>query len=237
MAEADSVISIVGWLATGGLIAWFTALITLRKDDRVIVIENITKERKEWRIFLRGWCEEVSSLVVSKNWNLDNFLRLRSALITRLNPNDKYDIQLIAIFDKLVKLDNIKFDEKKYEILKDLQHKIGCLLKQDWETVKVETSPFYVYLLSIKKSKRLAMQQKKFYLALKEPYIKEEKNDLDDPWYYYRVNLINFLIISMLAVIAIVGLLEKVKYFLYFPIIFLIGVLIFKCFYQNKHDK
>lgn len=237
MTETDSVASIVGWLATGGLIAWITALLTLRKDDRAVVIDNITKERKEWRIYLRKWCAEVSNLVVKEKWNLDNFLRLRAELITRLNPNDKNDIELISTFDQLRYLDNLKSNEDKCKIIIDIQHKIGCLLKQDWENVKVEVMPFYVPMFSIKKSKRKYIVENKFNLKLEKPYIKEIKFDLKDPWYVYRVNLIYFLTVCILATIGIVGVLENISYFFYIPIILIIGLLIYESFFQNFNDK
>jgi len=185
MAEDISLTSISGWIATGGLIVWITAFITLKKDDRAVVIDNVTKERKEWRIYLRQWCAEVSSLVMQGKWDLGSFLRLRSELITRLNPNDEYDIKLISTFDQLMDLDNLKSDEDKCKILIDIQHKIGCLLKQDWESVKVEVMPFYLPMFSIKKSKHKYITDEKFNLNLEKPYVEKTKFDLKDPWYYY----------------------------------------------------
>ncbi|TNL48282.1 hypothetical protein [Acinetobacter bereziniae] len=223
MAEAADVTSIVGWLATGGLIVWVTAFITLRKDDRSVVIDNVTKERKEWRASLRNWSAEVSSLALTDKWCVHNYLRLRSDLVTRLNPNNKYDIDVINVFDQLSPgNEGCKIN---VSTLISLQEKVGCLLKQDWERVKyVESMPFYMKYISINKSKKEAIYRKNLYLNLGKPYREHQSINISRGNYINRVILVDSIIIIILVIIFIELIFLQfwiIKYILLFGLVFM----------------
>lgn len=224
MAEAADVTSIVGWLATGGLIAWVTAFITLRKDDRSVVIDNVTKERKDWRIYLRQWCSDVSSLALSKkDWDVRAYMRLKSELITRLNPVDHIDYEIINEYEKLDP-DKIKIYNKK-EVVANLQKKIGCLLKQDWENVKNECNPFYSRIFSFSK-------MRKSYYCDNDSYRKTVKCAYTD---HSEMNEIKFrsFFMAMLpaAFILIINVIFLVWFFNFFQINSALKILIFMPFF------
>ncbi len=135
-------ISSFSWAAFGSaitiFIGWIISFLKLRKDERMIEIENITKERKEWRTYLRKWLEEVSSLDV-KTLNDEKKLEIRAQFISRINLIDKYDRNILEVLDKLLESSQSDIINLK----KELQFKISLLLKHDWERVKNETKPFY----------------------------------------------------------------------------------------------
>lgn len=135
-------ISSFSWAAFGSaitiFIGWIISFLKLRKDERVIEIENITKERKEWRTYLRKWLEEVSSLDV-KTLNDEKKLEIRAQFISRINLIDRYDRNILELLDKLLESSQNDIINSK----KELQFKISLLLKHDWERVKNETKPFY----------------------------------------------------------------------------------------------
>lgn len=125
----------------GGILSFlggcFFSFLKARKDEKVIQIENVTKERKEWRIYLRKWLEDFCSFNID---NLDKIekSKIRSQLISRINLKDEYDVNLLETLDKILKL-----KEKDEDLIEELQVKISLLLKHDWERVKNETKPFY----------------------------------------------------------------------------------------------
>lgn len=160
----------LSWLAVGGVTAWLTAFVALRNNDKAIITDNITKERKEWREFLRKWIEDVSELSIQNSWGVRRYLQYRAKLIARLNPNDKYDIKIINFFDE-------KFSSGKKvdcDDIKELQVKIGCLLKQDWENVKQDCTSVWRKYWSIDNYLKFLIVKRKEYLQLSTPYQKYE---------------------------------------------------------------
>lgn len=138
-------ISSFSWAAFGSAITifvgWIISFLKLRKDERVIEIENITKERKEWRTYLRKWLEEVSSLDV-KTLNDEKKLEIRAQFISRINLIDRYDRNILELLDKI--LDSSQNENNIIiNLKKELHFQISLLLKHDWERVKNETKPFY----------------------------------------------------------------------------------------------
>lgn len=187
MSDGVSSTSFFGWLAAASLLTWITTIYSLRKDERSVVIENITKERKEWRINLRKWCAEVSELSVSTEWDLRSYYRLKSELVTRLNPVDKQDYDIIHEYEKLKPINEQDSKEcllgvrrvlkvsktsisNNENIVEVLQKKVGCLLKDDWEMVKYECAPFYKKWFSEETFKKRIIAQKGLFLTLKDPY-------------------------------------------------------------------
>lgn len=141
----------------GAVTGIMTVFATMRKDDISVVVENITKERKEWRSYLRNWIGEVSKIALTKEWTLENYLFYRSQLASRLNPFDEYDKSILNEFDNLRPIQNkeeISFEN--FNILIELQKKLIILLKQDWERVKLDCTPWYrkVYFRMTHKKKK-----------------------------------------------------------------------------------
>lgn len=111
----------------------FTNLTNRKKD----YIENITKERKEWRDYLRKFISKLNKCQNIKE--IHDYIQL---LKVRLNP---YGIVTNSILDDsfLWKyIDEINFndisDSYLNEIKSNLSSLISCILKFDWERSKEE---------------------------------------------------------------------------------------------------
>ena len=127
-------------LANAGLIlssSIFAALIThlfsRYNNDKNIVTEHVTKERKIWRDKIRDIAVEVNQSYQEKNSK--NLSIIEVQLYTLLNPYDKNDKKIISI---------IKTMQVKQEsgALAYFNISISRLLKHDWDRVKKETSFF-----------------------------------------------------------------------------------------------
>ncbi|WP_217511795.1 hypothetical protein [Vibrio metschnikovii] len=118
-------------LGTGLISALVTALFSKFVSDKSHKIENITKERKEWRDRLRSIVIEV--VKASQAEDVKALKLLEAELIVRLNPKDKED-QLI-----LKSLENISNDWSATNI-QEFCDRVSYLLKHDWERVKQETN-------------------------------------------------------------------------------------------------
>ena len=113
----------------------FAALLThvfgKLQNDKKIKIENITKERKQWRDRLRVLIIELT--IAFDNKNRRKVRSIESELITSLNPEDGDDIQIINMFPELYE----NWEEDK---LREFSDRMSYLLKHDWERTKVEAS-------------------------------------------------------------------------------------------------
>ncbi|MFK4050498.1 hypothetical protein [Acinetobacter venetianus] len=123
------------------IVGWVISFFKIRKDERIIQIENITKERKEWRIYVRKWLEKLSASDIQTLSN-EKKIQIRSQLISRINLKDRYDLGILESLDKILELEDCD-QGLMIDLKKDLQIKISLLLKHDWERVKNETNPFY----------------------------------------------------------------------------------------------
>lgn len=132
----------------GAVVGILTVFTTMRKDDISVIVDNITKERKDWRTYLREWIGEVSKKALTKEWTIDSYLFYRSQLVSRLNPFDIFDKGLLGVFDKLKpnKSNEYGLDVNLNDLL-ELQEKITHLLKHDWERVKLDCTPWYTKVL------------------------------------------------------------------------------------------
>ncbi|HAV1413642.1 hypothetical protein P3521_07600 [Vibrio parahaemolyticus] len=118
--------------AIGG---WFASFLSLRKEERAVHIEQVTKERTKWRQDMRLLTQEIAELF---NADLipadDKKQKLRARLSTSINPNCDYDKHLLVLFDQLTHKGSMV----------DFSNAMSFLLKHDWERVKWECMPIYV---------------------------------------------------------------------------------------------
>lgn len=115
-----------------------TTLVTIFINKRKDTIENIIKERKNWRDDLR-----VISLEISKSKNLKELKHIVGKLKVRINPYGlaKEDIFYDTfIWKQIIELEKCK--KMKREELQKYKNRyinlISCLLKFDWEKSKNE---------------------------------------------------------------------------------------------------
>lgn len=117
---------------------WIASFLALRKDERSVQLEQITKERTKWRDNMRKTTEEIAQLYFDNKVTAapGKVASLRARLATSINPKDDPSDQLI-----LTHYDEI-FAGTKAD-LDVLTERIALLLKHDWERVKWECSPIY----------------------------------------------------------------------------------------------
>ena len=122
------------------IVAAIFSVLTNRKKE---YIDNITKERKQWREKLRKIAEEITGAENKKQFQI-----AIEKLKVRVNPygqstslffDDSYIWELIDGFKSENEEDEAQFDEKKLDKKKsELVSLISCVLKHDWERVKDE---------------------------------------------------------------------------------------------------
>jgi len=118
-------------LASSVFASVITAYASRRSSERLIQIENITKERKNWREKIREQALEVQRAVTNKDDTKLAELRLTFSLI--LNPDDKEDRAIISLIGRLASTKSP--DEKVFVEFSD---RLALLLKHDWERAKME---------------------------------------------------------------------------------------------------
>jgi hypothetical protein len=123
--------SVLGALITQFFLKW--------KSDRQISIENITQERKEWRVRLRELLVDLVVAVEIKDRVAAR--KIEAELIVRLNPEDLEDLKILELFPQI-------YESWGEETLRELSDRLSYLLKHDWERVKGEvTGSLKVYSL------------------------------------------------------------------------------------------
>ncbi|EJL6984141.1 hypothetical protein NMT40_003771 [Vibrio cholerae] len=115
---------------------WLGAFFALRKDEKSVHTEQVTKERAKWRSEMRMLTQEMVALVANDKIVPDTakIASLRAKLATSLNPKSNIDQKVLDVFDKL----EHKSDTKEF-----IRH-MALLLKHDWERVKWECMPIYL---------------------------------------------------------------------------------------------
>lgn len=101
--------------------------------DKEKYVENITKERKEWRQTIRELTEKLNE----KNADY-NLLKVKFQI--RLNPlesSENQDWEIVELFNKL---ENEKSRCIQKQLVEELNQRIALLLKHDWERVKLEAN-------------------------------------------------------------------------------------------------
>lgn len=131
-------LEIIGVVLSSTLLsAVATSLFGAFSNSKKDYIENITKERKEWRDYLRTFVEEVNNC---KNiGEVEKYIQL---LKVRINP---YGLITNHVLDDdwlWAYIETIDFTCKKKRYLSQIKSKlsslISCLLKYDWERSKEE---------------------------------------------------------------------------------------------------
>lgn len=117
---------------------WLASFFALRKDERAVQLEQITKERTKWRDNMRKTIEEIALLYFDNKTQPvpGKVAALRARLVTSINPkDDTHDRQILTHFDEL--FSGVKADMDVFT------KRIALLLKHDWERVKWECQPIY----------------------------------------------------------------------------------------------
>ncbi|EGQ8681854.1 hypothetical protein O2V57_004483 [Vibrio parahaemolyticus] len=128
--------SLLAGISLVTLTGWLGAFFALRKDEKSVHTEQVTKERAKWRSEMRMLTQEMVALVANDNIAPDaaKIASLRAKLATSLNPKSKVDQKVLDVFDKL----EHKSDTKEFST------HMALLLKHDWERVKWECMPIYL---------------------------------------------------------------------------------------------
>ena len=131
-----SLLAGVSLTAVGG---WLASVLALRKDERAVQIDQVTKERAKWRDNIRKLAEEIAVAHVDRDSGVGSgkIAGLRARLATSINPKDKvHDAEVLAHFDRL--FEEVATDRHVFE------RRLALLLKHDWERVKWECTPLYL---------------------------------------------------------------------------------------------
>ena len=132
------VLSVLSGVTLTVVAGWVASLLALRKDERAVQMEQVTKERTKWRDTMRKTTEEIALTYFEDKTQpvLGKVAALRARLATSINPKDKcHDQPILTHFDDL-------FSGSKSD-LDVFTRRIALLLKHDWERVKWECSPIY----------------------------------------------------------------------------------------------
>lgn len=128
---------VLSWLSAAFAGGWLTSWLALRKDERAVQVEQITKERAKWRDNMRSLAASIAGTWHEHNAAPDHakVAALRTRLATSINPKDEHDQAILAHFDQLFAgtSDNLSV----------LIRRIALLLKHDWERVKWDCMPIY----------------------------------------------------------------------------------------------
>ena len=131
--------SLLAGVSLAAATGWLASFLALRKDERAVQLDQITKERTKWRGNLRKITGEiVQTYFDNKTQPIPGKVAvLRAKLITSINPKDDEDDKLIMDhFDQLFRGQKADIDV--------FTRRIALLLKHDWERVKWECTPIYV---------------------------------------------------------------------------------------------
>lgn len=160
MAEPLSTLQIV--LTSSVVAGVVSAFISTWTAQRKISIENITKERKEWRDKIRDKSLAVHNAIMDRKDSELKQLKVEFMLI--LNPEKSSDN------DDLKIIECIKTPEegKEIESSNEFSKKVAYLLKHDWERSKLEAGSLFCRLKYI--------NQLCAYVLHKPDRIKSNKN-------------------------------------------------------------
>jgi len=132
----SSLLAGISLAAVGG---WLASLLALRKDERSVQLDQVTKERAKWRDNMRTLAENIASTWVQNKANAcpEKVAALRARLVTSINPKDeRHDNAILTHFDHLFSGENTD--------LSLFSKRIALLLKHDWERIKWECTPLYL---------------------------------------------------------------------------------------------
>ena len=131
---------------------WITSFLFLRKDERAVQLDQVTKERTKWRENMRKATEDMALIYFENKASPTpgKVAALRARFATSINlKDDEDDKQILIHFDEL-------FTGSRSDL--DLfSRRIALLLKHDWERVKWECTPIYLKLFT-----RLSKKQRQW---------------------------------------------------------------------------
>jgi hypothetical protein len=131
--------------------------VTLRDNDRKLFAQYVTGERQKWRDRMRELVIETAGVVLREPLPPNKIRKLhviRAELRVRLNPEkeDKLDQKIIECIDQIIEYkDNY---EERLKRLFIFEEEVSWLLKEDWERVKHDMSPFWQCLRGKRKVDR-----------------------------------------------------------------------------------
>jgi hypothetical protein len=130
--------SLLAGVSITALTGWFGSFLALRKDERAVQIDQITRERTKWRDNMRNLTTKiVHTYFANKDTPVPGKVaEHRSRLVTSLNPRCEHDNKLLVHFDLL-----FSSSEADIEVF---TKRVALLLKHDWERVKWDCTPIYV---------------------------------------------------------------------------------------------
>jgi hypothetical protein len=132
-----AIIAVVGVLIT----AW----ITLKNNNKNVLIKTVTEERAKWRNDLRDLVASFikEALVQMKNdiISIENIYEIKAKIVFRLNPdkNHHLDQDILTKLKRIV--DNIENPTMSKSLINDLarlEEFVQTLVKQEWEKSKKE---------------------------------------------------------------------------------------------------
>jgi len=176
----DGIKEIIIAFASGGILVAIIDGIHLRWQTKIqIMNESITKERKEYREFMRD-----ASVKFVTSENESSMEKVKNEIILRLNPYDPRDQLLVELMNLII---DSKTDRTESQVLKEkFIYSMQCLLKFDWERSKSETkiseddlTKFLnkdVLIKYAKDNKIEAEDYNTIYLKIKELSFIEEKH-------------------------------------------------------------
>jgi hypothetical protein len=119
------------------LVALLNAYVSRRGSERLIQVEDITKERQKWRDKLRAKAIEVQEAVSSRNTEKLEALQLEFSL--NLNPIDTEDREILVVIRRLITANSDQ------TVLEEFSDRLALLLKYDWDRAKHEARPRSFY--------------------------------------------------------------------------------------------
>lgn len=130
--------SLLAGISITALTGWLGSFFALRKDERSVQIEQVTRERTTWRGSIRKLTEEIVTTYIAQieKKTPDKVAASRCKLATALNPKDDHDNEILSHFDELFAGNASNIDV--------FTRRIALLLKHDWERVKWDCTPIYI---------------------------------------------------------------------------------------------
>lgn len=149
--DISSVVTGAGFVAITG---WLASFLALRKHERSVHIEQITKERSKWRSDIRALTQDIVKEYSKADSppSVDFIQESRARLVTSLNPNCQDDEAILEEYDALAHGGDMSRFTKA----------IALLLKHDWERVKWECMPIYLKPINCFREKHSAWKKDGF---------------------------------------------------------------------------
>lgn len=130
--------SLFAGVSITAITGWLGSFLALRKDERAVQIDQITRERTKWRDNMRSLTEEiVLTYYANKETPVPGKVAAhRSRLATSLNPKCEHDNKLLEQYDLLFSSGEAGIEA--------FTKRVALLLKHDWERVKWDCTPIYI---------------------------------------------------------------------------------------------